>query len=414
MSGDSISVYYGEFLVSPVPLELSFNFCSHRCGYCFANLNKPERKADVGATMRLLADFQNRITLEALLLREGYPVLISNRVDPFATSNYQQAVPVMRAMTQMDIPVAIQTRGAASKPAHEAMMESVEFLKPSVWYLSIGMLDDGIRRKIEPGAPTIESRFELMRELKKHGHRVVLGFNPAVEDWEPQPEKLLRYAKECGAEGAWIESLHLNYKQVAAMPERDQKAIGEDLLKRAQKRKATADDASYFESARAAAVDCGLEVFSMGQTESSGFFQAWQDCYAKTFPSNQDLVNAVNRDWQDGEIVSFDEWATLFEDLPQGVHRLDSYIGATAHQVMRTHKVPSRMTYRELLMMIWSDPRIKSCPARLDCFSYAAKRDDNNEWQQFIGDDGLPYLLFSRAGFTEYYSEAGAAMTEVK
>jgi len=42
----SIRVYTGELLKSPVPLHLDMNWCSHGCFYCFANLNRPNRRLD--------------------------------------------------------------------------------------------------------------------------------------------------------------------------------------------------------------------------------------------------------------------------------------------------------------------------------------------------------------------------------
>ena len=37
--------YWGELFVSPAPLEMTLNHCSHACAYCFANLNDPQRRA---------------------------------------------------------------------------------------------------------------------------------------------------------------------------------------------------------------------------------------------------------------------------------------------------------------------------------------------------------------------------------
>ena len=61
-----IEPYFGEFLINPVPLELSFNYCSHKCAYCFANLNKPDRQFDVLRFMRFIRDYPNRDTLAAI------------------------------------------------------------------------------------------------------------------------------------------------------------------------------------------------------------------------------------------------------------------------------------------------------------------------------------------------------------
>jgi DNA repair photolyase len=60
-----IEPYWGEFLISPIPLELSLNYCSHKCAYCFANLNDPKRTSDVKAIMRFLSDYLERETPQA-------------------------------------------------------------------------------------------------------------------------------------------------------------------------------------------------------------------------------------------------------------------------------------------------------------------------------------------------------------
>ena len=41
---DSLTVFWGELLSNPIPLELSFGSCGYNCAYCFASLNKAHRK----------------------------------------------------------------------------------------------------------------------------------------------------------------------------------------------------------------------------------------------------------------------------------------------------------------------------------------------------------------------------------
>lgn len=259
VSGDGLDVFYGEFLVSPIPLELSFNYCSHKCAYCFANLNKPDRWADVKAVTRLLQDYRNRETLTAQLLKDGYPVLISNRVDPFAASNYQQAVPIITTMAEMGIPVAIQTKGG------RGIDDVLSALPPSAWYISISTLDDSIRKRIEPGAPTIDSRFELIEKLTSKGHHVSLGLNPLVPEWCPNPEALLSRAKDAGAKGVWAERLHLNHKQVANFSERERTMMTDPVITRAQKRTTTPPELELYDNARVFAQSIGLEVYGIAQ-----------------------------------------------------------------------------------------------------------------------------------------------------
>jgi len=142
-----IEPFYGEFLIHPAPLEISLNFCSHKCFYCFANLNTPGRRYDGAAVSRLLADMDNRQSLAARLLRDRYPVVISNRVDPFALTNYRHTLPLLEQLAAHNIPVTIQTRGG--RGATEAM----GMMPPAAWYISIPFLDEELRRRIEPGAP---------------------------------------------------------------------------------------------------------------------------------------------------------------------------------------------------------------------------------------------------------------------
>ncbi|NJK46000.1 MAG: hypothetical protein HC933_18600 [Pleurocapsa sp. SU_196_0] len=224
---NSLQPYYGEFLVSPVPLELDMNYCAHSCNYCFANLNKRDRKINLTQITNLLNGFEERETLEAKLLKERYPVMISNHVDPFAASNYQQTVPLLELLRYHGIPVTIQTRGG------RGIDDALELLEPSVWYISITFNDDAARRIVEPGAPTIQSRLELISQLRERGHRVVVGINPLEPEWMPDPASILNECASRGAEGAWIESLHLNPKQRDQMTPRERTAIGEAIIIRA-------------------------------------------------------------------------------------------------------------------------------------------------------------------------------------
>ncbi|MBE9178694.1 radical SAM protein [Oculatella sp. LEGE 06141] len=404
MAGDSISVYYGELLISPLPLEASFNWCSHNCHYCFANLNQPDRRADIKATMRLLSDYHNRQTLEAKLLQQGYGVLISNRVDPFATSNFQQSIPVMRTMTELGIPIALQTKGG------RGIEEALEFLPPSCWYVSIAMLDDDLRARLEPGAPSIGDRLSLLETLTSRGHTVNVGLNPWTPEWLPleQAPKLLKRLKDCGVHGVWTETIHFNYKQLRNMPQRGREAIGESIIKRAQKRNPDPDEFQQWLELRQMVTDVGLEVFSAGQPNRSNYFEPYHQLYPKTFGVLQDFVNwCHDRQLQTTDLISFNEFADfLCPKFPKGKLCIGHYVGATAHQVCREAENWSNwMTYRDLLQMVWSDARIKASPARAACFAYAAKRDSSGGWIQLVDDHNLPYLAFNPDGFSDYYAE---------
>ena len=54
--------------------------------------------------------------------------------------------------------------------------------------------------------------------------------------------------------------------------------------------------------------------------------------------------------------------------------------------------------------LIWSEQRIKCCPARLFCFAKAAMRTEAG-LVELVDEKGLPYLVFDPAGqFDSYYT----------
>lgn len=396
-----IDLYCGEFTTSPVPLEVSLNYCSHSCHYCFANLNNPTRTSDMPGIMRQLARVPDGASLQTILMRAGCPVLVSNRVDPFALSNYQQAVPMLETMTEMGIPFAIQTRGG------RGIDDVLKFAPPSVWYVSIAHTDDADRKRVEPGAPPLGERYELIQKLKAHGHRVVLGLNPLVREWVPDPDVVLARAKECGAEGVWVEALHFSHRQTTRMGDKGQAAITLPVIGRAMKKIPTPDDLAHYTNARRSAVDMGLEVMSIGQSCRSDFWRPFQETYETTFPVMQDFVNACWDTLGEGDVIDFDTFAEFFvPSLPEGEWPIDCYIGAKARDLFRDHKIPTKMTYEQLLAVIWSEPRLGFSPSRLRCFAYAGEKTPEG-WLKIVDDRGLPFLVFTReeCGTDEYYTE---------
>ena len=69
--------------------------------FCFANLNEPVRKAYPKQALRMLRNRYWADTLEGHLLKNKYPVVFSNHVDPFAGSNLAYSLPLIKAMVKM-------------------------------------------------------------------------------------------------------------------------------------------------------------------------------------------------------------------------------------------------------------------------------------------------------------------------
>ena len=387
-----IRPFAGEFLISPCPLEMSLNVCSMGCKFCFSVLNSPTRTADIPRITRLLADYRNRETLEARLLQEGYPVLCSNLVDVLASSNDQQSIPLLRTMVELEIPFSIQSRGG------KRAKELIDFIPPVVWYLSINQDNDALRKKIEPGAPSIESRVALCEELTKRGHTVVIGFNPFVPEWWEDFPAMVQRLKDAGAYGAWIQRLHFNQKQIRVMPEKDKANLGADTIKQALRPQGRID-ASYLQSAAEVVRDTGIAAYCTNLSSRTTVFQAYRKVYKKTFPIMQDWFDWCHEHLTpEAPIVSFEDFCSvMLPRLPQGEFYIRDFIGANNRELWKEYDVPTRGTFKQLLALVWGMPEMSHSPIGEDCFAYAGSVDGEQK-TIFYDKENLPYLFFASQG----------------
>lgn len=383
---DTLTPFFGEFLVSPAPLELSGNFCSHSCFYCFANLNNPKRTFDLKGTLAILRNHKKNKSLTAELLRRKYPTVISNHVDPFSKSNYKQMVPLMRIMTEMGLPIMVQTKGG------HGVDEVLEFLPPSVWYISISHNDDATRKLIEPAAPNIESRFELCKKLKRHGHRVVVGINPCDRDWLPRPQELCEKLADIGVYGCWVEMLHFSSRMLRPMHQKHREAIGIEKCKEAKKKDIPQDVADHFLLTRGCVLQAGMELYSISQPNPSKFFE-WSE-YEHLFPTQQGFFNWLNEN--NKNLFGFQDWCDYFlPKLPPVAATGDicRHITSTTLLNEMPFKLPKKMTYQQVFAAAWKcDAISKASPvANAGCAKVF------KDGQQLMRD-GFPLFLYSPEG----------------
>lgn len=352
--------FVGDWLNSPIPLQLSFNYCSHKCSYCFANLNAPGRTFDAKAFQTQLKGAEKNSDLVSTLLREKYPVLISNLVDPFATSNYKYAVPAIEMLTAMGVPVSIQTRGG------KGIDDVLEFLPPSLWYISIPMLNDEVRKQVEPAAPSIPSRLELITKLKNKGHNVVVGINPTVESWWSgnDVDVLLDTLVQSGVTGIWLAGLHLNQRQIKVMPERDKELLGDATITQAMKdaRKLSQETFNFVDGVKQKAWAKGLYVKGLFEGEENYFFDAYTSVYPKTFPTLHTLTNWVWKNKPNDSPVYYHEFKTLLEPfLPKGDFNVSPYMRCMSAKLDDEVRADEgyKQSFEWLLNLSWNDYRMK-------------------------------------------------------
>ncbi|MEY4431131.1 MAG: hypothetical protein RLZZ533_1067 [Cyanobacteriota bacterium] len=297
--GDGIRLYAGEFLVSPAGLELSMNWCGHACTYCFANLFKPDRRADIRGIVGLLSEHHKRKSREARLMQARVPMLVSNHVDPLAGTNAVQFEPLWELCVELGVPLTWQTRGAHK--AHLRIQERIIRETPrAVWYVSIPMLDDDVRRRVEPHAPSIGSRLELIDQLIERGHVVTVGVNPLTTDWMPKFEPLLDLLKAKGVWGVWIEVPYFSKSFKGNLGVDARQRLGDEFIKRCGE-KGSRDDIAHAEAVMNYAKGIGLEVFSTSYEEPTLFFDPWHEVYERPMPYWHQLINELDPAMNDAD-----------------------------------------------------------------------------------------------------------------
>lgn len=364
----NIQAYAGEFTISPIPLEMSMNYCTHACAYCFANLNRPDAKLNVEGSINQIQNSRKSKGLTSFLLENGYPVLLSNRVDPFAHSNWRQTLAFIDFFHANGNKIAFQTKGGQGI---DEALEAIDY--PSNWYISISMLDDLVRQAIEPGAPNIESRFKLIEKLISKGHHVSVGINPLVEDWLPSGdfEQLVKILLRLGVKDYWLETLHLNPKQIANMSDRERKAIGSEIMDEAKKRNRNDSyfrySIYYLESLE------GVNVFSMNQPLRSNYFDSYKKNYPKRFKTHQDFINLCFEKIPNGGVIRFSDYLKFMREdwFNNKFSEADGYVYRIARNVYKELDNTPIKTLDTVLETYWNNMDISKSIFSNDLFKFA-------------------------------------------
>ena len=356
-----IRPYTGEYLVNPVPLHMGGNLCSHGCFYCYANLNQPNRTAEY-------SDAQLFTTSDAgirgYLKSKNYPIVCSNDSDPFAKSNVEQFLQVRALLAAKGKHIAYQTRGG------DKAMATLTAEAPTLVYVSLTSDQPATLKANEPGAPSHESRMELIGACRDAGHFVIAGINPFKADWWDNIDRTIERLAAMGVKHAWVGQLHFGSQQVMAMPESRKKRNAADI--EYGKKTAKPDDPQFDAMLMTCKVN-GINVLE-GAASCEGNF--WDDYFAlgfDWFPTLDALLGDLKVAGK-GKPVGFTyEWFNAWADVWGGtrssqfkeylvsfgrtIRNTDgSYKANTmseAHKFMwQTLKYPSRFRHENLRLMM--------------------------------------------------------------
>lgn len=217
-----------QYAVCPIPYRLdTYTGCTYGCKYCFARdiiqhvrkIGKQEITSFSHLTGMNTESFKKWIsntlnnkgtTADRIAFRERIPVKIGGVADPFPIIERTEKITyeVLKILDEIDYPVQVTTKNPA------ILAEYVDdFLqndhKPN-WAVSVTIItaDEGFRKAIEENAPSIDSRFEAIKQLTSKGIPVLVKIQPVFYPYiMSQLDELAKRVFESGAYAIQMEGL---------------------------------------------------------------------------------------------------------------------------------------------------------------------------------------------------------------
>ncbi len=394
-----ITLFSGEFTLVPEALDVSHNWCTHNCGYCFANNNKPDRRISTQHLFNQITNFHKQKNEVAFMLQHGMTVTASNKTDPFAKSNNQIAVPMFELFDEYKIKYSLQTRGGDG-------VDKIIQTSPKVWYVSITHTSDETRKKTESGATSIEYRWELVKELIKNNHKVIVAYNPFWHEWIDIDAEIKKI-KDHKIEGVVIQKMHLNNLQYGNMTDRYKEVFKEIFEQTKNKfRRVGSENEKHFNIFYERLRQNGIKVKSYSHSNNDNLYSIYADVYGKksTFRTTEDFIGWCYENKKDGDEVYFYEWYDFFtKDLPfkdkefniQTFFRSIKTIDRT-----QTIKYPNKGSIMDVLTHYWNDLTLKRHLTMSTYFSLLV--DDKNKSQRLVDYYRNNIVVFNRNKHTSF------------
>ncbi|GAA0522090.1 Rv2578c family radical SAM protein [Saccharopolyspora thermophila] len=196
---------------SHVPFNWTINpyrGCAHACRYCFARRTHTYLDLDAGH------DFDSKIVVKvnagALLRKElasprwrGEPIAMGTNTDPYqrAEGRYRLMREILAALRDRANPFSILTKGTLILRDVDLIRQAAEVAPVSV-AVSIGSVDEGLWRAVEPGAPSPRRRLDVVRRFADVGIGCSVLMAPILPGLSDAPEQIDATVRELVSAGA--------------------------------------------------------------------------------------------------------------------------------------------------------------------------------------------------------------------
>lgn len=192
--------------------------CTHSCHYCFARAFHAYLDLGVGE------DFSSKIVVKTnvveVLRRElaspkwsGETIAMGTATDPYqhCEGRYKLTRGIVQALTDFANPLSMLTKSTMILRDLDLLRELDEVAGVTV-SMSVGTLDEAVRRVVEPGTPPGRRRLEILSRFAEAGIRtgvLVAPILPGLTDDEEHLEEIIGACAEAGVDYATPIVLHV-------------------------------------------------------------------------------------------------------------------------------------------------------------------------------------------------------------
>jgi DNA repair photolyase len=207
--------------VSRVPFRWTINpyrGCTHSCHYCFARAFHTYLDLGIGE------DFSTKIVVKTnvaeVLRRElaaprwtGETIAMGTATDPYqhCEGRYKLMRGILQALIDFRNPLSLLTKSTMIVRDLDLFVELNE-VAPVTVSMSVGTLDESVRRVVEPGTPPGGRRLEILARFAEAGIRtgvLVAPILPGLTDDEEHLDEVLAACAEAGVAYAVPIVLHV-------------------------------------------------------------------------------------------------------------------------------------------------------------------------------------------------------------
>jgi DNA repair photolyase len=200
---------------SRVPFRWTVNpyrGCTHSCHYCFARAFHTYLDLGVGE------DFSSKIVVKTNVVEvlrrelssprwEGETVAMGTATDPYqhCEGRYRLTRGVVEALADFANPLSILTKSTLIVRDLDAYARLNE-VAPLTVSMSVGTLDEEVRRVVEPGTPPGRKRLEILGRFAGAGIRTGVLVAPVLPGLTDDDEHLDEVLAACAATGVALAS----------------------------------------------------------------------------------------------------------------------------------------------------------------------------------------------------------------